>query len=376
MAQPESAVGNIPFVRPYLPLTEAMVDDFRRIVGSGMLTKGEYLARYEKLAAEVLEADYALGVSSCTTGLMLLLMGLERPGEVILPSFSFVATALPIIWNGLDPVFVDCLPDTFNVDPARVAEAIGPQTRAILVTHVFGNPVDVDALESLARKAGVPLLFDAAHGFGASWRGKGLGNLGDGSAFSSTPTKLVVTGEGGIVTTRCKELRDQIDVAREYGNPGSYDNTLVGLNGRLPELNAMLGIHSLGRLAENVARRREIVARYMQELGDLPGISFQRINPEGESSYKDFAILVDPEAAGTTRDALGEALAARGIATRKYFAPAIHAQQAFARWRGRAEGKVPVTEWLSERVLCLPVYAGLDDEQVEHVVRSVRQGVS
>ncbi|MBC7286442.1 MAG: DegT/DnrJ/EryC1/StrS family aminotransferase [Armatimonadetes bacterium] len=365
---------SVPFIKPYLPEPDALLDDFRAIVASGYLTKGRYLEEFERRASEVLDASFAVGVSSCTTGLMLLLMKLGRDGgEVILPSFTFVASALPVVWNNLEPVFVDCHPDTLNIDPQCVEEAITPRTRAILATHVFGNPADTDALQAIAEKHALALFFDAAHGFGASWRGAGLGNLGTGSAFSCTPTKLVVAGEGGVVTTADEELANMVRVAREYGNPGDYNNTLIGLNGRLPELSALLAVKTIELLEENVGRRRQIASRYRSELGKLPGISFQHINPEGESSYKDFAILIDHKEFGASRDAVAQHLKQRGIDTRKYFDPPVHLQTAFAQWAERYRGRLPVTEMVAERVLCLPIYAGLTDEDVDYVVECIAE---
>lgn len=376
MASDKPEHREIRFVRPFLPPAEELVADFQQIIDSGWLTKGPYLKEYERAAAEATDADYALGVASCTTGLLLLLMGLEKPGEVILPSFSFVATVLPVVWNGLDPVFVDCDPNSFNVDPARVEEAITPRTRAILGTHVHGNPVDVEGLTRVAEEHGLQLFFDAAHGFGATWRGKGLGNLGDGSVFSTTPTKLVVTGEGGVVTTRHEGIHERVYVAREYGNPGDYDNVYAGLNGRLPEINCLLGIKTLELLGENIRRRRGVAARYLEALGEVRGLTFQKMNPEGTASYKDFAILVDQESFGISRDALERHLELRGIPTKRYFDPPIHAQKAFRRWGERCAGKLPVTEDLAARVLCLPIYAGLSEQDVDYIIESIAEAPS
>jgi dTDP-4-amino-4,6-dideoxygalactose transaminase len=244
-----TSARKIPFVKPYLPAVEEIWDDVREILASGYLTKGRHLQAFEGMAREELHAPHALGVSSCTTALMLLMMDLGRDGgEVILPSFSFVATALPIIWGNLEPAFVDCAADTLNAVPELVEEAITPRTKAVLVTHVFGNPADVDALEDVAGRHGIRLFFDAAHAFGSTYKGRAAGACGDGSAFSCTPTKLVITGEGGVVTTKHADLARMVEVAREYGNPGTYDNTLIGLNGRLPELSALLGVRTLAML--------------------------------------------------------------------------------------------------------------------------------
>lgn len=360
----------VPFVKPYLPAPEEIWDEVQEIVSSGYLTKGQHLQQFEAAARETLDASQAVGVSSCTTGLMLLLMDLGRDGgEVILPSFSFVATALPVIWGNLTPVFVDCLPDTFNADPELVEAAITPQTKAIMVTHVFGNPVDIEAFEDLAARHGVRLFFDAAHAFGTTYKGRGVGARGDGAAFSCTPTKLVITGEGGMVTTKHEDLAQMISVAREYGNPGSYDNTLIGLNGRLPEISALLGVKTLAMLPANVARRREIAARYRKAIGGrIPGISFQEIKPEAESSFKDFAILVDGPEVGVSRDQVVQLLIDSGISTRNYFDPPIHLQTAFLPWGEKYRGKLPVSERISRQVICLPIFPALSDDDVDYVV--------
>ncbi len=260
-----------------------------------------------------------------------------------------------------------------HIDPQAVEAAITPRTRAIVATHVFGNPVDAEELEKIAAAHGIPLFFDAAHGFGASWRGKGLGDLGTGSAFSCTPTKLVIAGEGGVVTTSDEKLADMVRVAREYGNPGDYNNILIGLNGRMPELSALLALKTLEMLPENVARRREIAEEYRRELGKLPGIRFQQINPEGESSYKDFAILIDAEEFGASRDQVAEHLARRGVATKKYFDPPIHLQTAFEKWGQHYKGRLPVTEKIAKEVLCLPIYPALSEQDITYIVENIAQ---
>jgi len=241
---------------------------------------------------------------------------------------------------------------------------------------VHGNPVDGEGLTRVAEEHGLKLYFDAAHGFGATWRGKGLGNLGDGSVLSTTPTKLVVTGEGGMVTTRHKDIYERVYVAREYGNPGDYDNTYAGLNGRLPEINCLLGIKTLELLPENISRRQAVAARYLGALGEVPGLRFQKMNPEGTVSYKDFAILVDQEDFGISRDALERHLEVRGIPTKRYFDPPIHAQKAFRPWGEQCAGKLPVTDDLAARVLCLPIYAGLSEQEVDYIIQSIVEASS
>ncbi len=249
-----------------------------------------------------------MAVSSCTLGLLLTYHGLGLKGEVIVPSFTFMATVHPLLWVGTEPVFVDIDPYTWNIDPAKVEAAITERTTAIVAVHNFGNPAPVAELEAIARRHGLRLIFDAAHGFGALYRGRPVGGFGDAEVFSLSPTKLLVAGEGGIVATNNDDLAEHIRVGREYGNPGDYNSDFPGLNVRLPEFNALLGLHSLGMLEENAKRRNRVAAIFRERLSQIPGLTFQRIHPQDRSSYKDFSILVDEAKFGLTRDELALAL--------------------------------------------------------------------
>ena len=179
-----------------------------------MLTKGPALAEYERRLAEHLGVRHALGISSCTSGLTLVFSRLA-PGEAIMPSFTFMATALAAARAGLTPVFVDIDPETWCLDPKRAEEAITEQTRAIVPVHVFGNPVDTDAFEEIGRRRGIPIVYDAAHGFGARRDGRPVGAQGVAQVFSTSPTKLLITGEGGVVATNDDEVADHVVVGRE-----------------------------------------------------------------------------------------------------------------------------------------------------------------
>jgi dTDP-4-amino-4,6-dideoxygalactose transaminase len=290
----------------------------------------------------------------------------EPLGEVVMPSFTFLAAAAAIVWNNLRPVFVEVDPRTTNVTPQAIRSAITPRTVAIAACHNFGNPCDIPALEAVANEHGLPLVIDAAHGFGASVHGRPVGAGATAQVFSLSPTKLLVAGEGGIVATNCDCLAHFIRLGREYGNDGSYDALFPGVNGRMPELSAATALASLEILDEVSDRRNELAALYRRELGELPGIGFVEVMPGARSSHKDFSITIDPTKFGMTRDALRRALAAKGIETRAYYDPPCHRQTAYEHFYDRMR-PLPATDTLSARSLALPIGAQVDEAIVSEV---------
>jgi dTDP-4-amino-4,6-dideoxygalactose transaminase len=360
----------LPIVRPALPAFEEMAGGVQEILSSGMVTKGRYLREFEAALAEHLGVRHAIGVSSCTSGLMLVYRGLGLEGEVVVPSFTFMATVSALIWSGLRPVFADVEFGTTNLDPARAEAAITPRTSALVAVHNFGNPADVAGLEAVARRHGLKLVFDAAHGFGSLYRGVPVGRQGDAQVFSLSPTKLVVGGEGGIVATDDDALAEAVRTGREYGNAGNYDSAFAGLNARLGEFNALLGLHSLDRLEAGVARRNEIAAAFGAELGALPGVGLVAVDPRDRCSWKDFSITVDGAAFGLSRDQLARALAAENVDVRKYYDPPVHRHTAYRAY-APGDGRLPETELLAARSLSLPIWSHMDDGIVAGICRAV-----
>jgi len=350
----------IDLVRPALPGFDDLAEDVRGILGSGMVTKGQHLRAFEAAIAEHLAVKHAVAVSSCTTGLMLTYQGLGLTGDVVVPSFTFMATVSALIWAGLRPVFADVDAGTTNLDPTAAEAAITPNTTAIVAVHNFGNPADIAGLQEVADRHGLKLIFDAAHGFGACYQGTSVGGQGDAHVYSLSPTKLLIAGEGGIVATNDDRLAENLRLGREYGNSGNYDSAFAGINARMPEFNALLGLHSLAMLEDAARRRNQVVALYHQELGRLPGIGFQTVRHGNRSSYKDFSITVDSDAFGLTRDQLALALAAHNVDTRKYYEPPVHRQMAY---RAYDDGRPLLhTDWLSMHSLSLPIWSSMSDE--------------
>lgn len=362
--------GGLPFTRPTVPPWEDVAPRFEAMYRSGYLTKGPRQREFEERMAAYLGVKHTVAVSSCTSGLLLAIQSLGLEGEVIVPSFSFMATFHALRWNRLTPVFVDCEPDTFTVDVEAARAAITPRTSAVMAACLFGNPPDFEALESLCEEKGLQLFSDSAHGLGTLYRGKPMGGRGRFEVFSLSPTKLLPAGEGGLVATNDDHVARWIVDGRDYGNPGSYDCRFVGLNARMSEFHAILALSGVDSLESYAANRNAIVDAYRRELQGVPGLSFQRIRDGARSSYKDFPMLVDPEAFGLDRDELGKALAAEGIPTRPYFHPPGHQLSAYA---DLPRVSLPNTERISQRALCLPLASHMDPAEAVGVARAIRR---
>ncbi|MEW6679864.1 MAG: DegT/DnrJ/EryC1/StrS family aminotransferase [bacterium] len=360
----------VPITEPTIPSISILKKRYEEVLKSRMITNSKCVQELEVQVAKYLGVKHAVAVSSCTSGLMLVMKALELKGEVILPSFTFHATAHAVVWNGLKPVFVDCDSETYNIDPREVERAITLDTSAIIAVHVFGNPPDIDALERIAKKHKVKLIFDAAHGFGTKYKGKNVGGFGDAESFSLSPTKLLTAGEGGMVATNNDELAAKLRIGRNYGDSGDYNPEFSGLSARMSEFNALLGIESLKILEKNVARRDKLVKLYKKLLSSLPGINFQKIEEGNQSSFKDFSILIDGGEFGLSRDKLYDALMAENIVVKKYFYPPLHKQKAFLGF-GQKDKNLPNTVKISENALSLPLFSHIPVKTVKKICDAI-----
>jgi dTDP-4-amino-4,6-dideoxygalactose transaminase len=362
----------LPLARPRVPDPAAVARDVERVLASGFMTNGALVRELERRVAEYLGVRHCIAVSSCTSGLMLVLRAADLAGDVVVPSFTFMATAHAVVWNGLRPVFADIDPDTLTLSPEAVAEAVGIRTSAILATHLYGTPCDVEALEAVARESGVQLFFDAAHAFGSLHGGKHVGGFGDAEVFSLSPTKPLIAAEGGLITTNDDVLAERCRIGRDYGNPGDYDCRFIGLNARMSELHAATALDSLGGIEERVAGRNAVAEAYAKALAEVPGISFPLVPGGDRSTFKDLTVLVEAEGFRLDADGLAAALAAEGAETRRYYAPPVHAMRAY---RGLAgpNGSLAVTEGASARALSLPLWPEMVPEQVERVAGAIRR---
>lgn len=356
-------------VSPTLEVGDPVIEDIRAMLASGEITNGRHVAAFERQVAEYLGVPDVVAVSSATAGLMMVLRCLGLSGEVVLPSFTFIASGQALLWNGLDPVFADVGAATYTLDPERADAAMGSRCAALLAVHTFGSPCDIAALTASATARGIPVVVDAAHGFGARYPdGTNVGGGGTAEVFSLSPTKPFAVGEGGLVATG-RDLAAELRIARNYGNPGNYDSLFLGLNGRMLEVSAIIGRYGLPELPSWLRRRRRLAQRYRDNLGRLPGIGFQHIPAGAQSVHKDFVVTVEASAFGLHRDLVAAALAAENIPTRTYFAPPLHRQTSFRATRKDVE--LPVTDWLAARTLTLPLYSHMPEALVDQVCEAI-----
>jgi dTDP-4-amino-4,6-dideoxygalactose transaminase len=347
----------IPITKPTLRPYASYAPFFKASIESGMLTTNKNVREFEKRTARYLGVKHCVAVSTCTSGLMLVMKGLGLKGEVILPSFTFSASGHPLMWSGLTPVFAEIKKGTYELDPKSVEKLITKKTSAILATHVFGVPCDIEPLKKLAKKHNLKLIFDAAHAFGSSYKGVKVGNFGDAEVFSCSPTKVLTTGEGGIVATNNAALAEFVRLGRNYGDNGTYDNAFAGLSARMSEFHAALGLVSLKDLPKNLKRRQTQAKYFTKKMQKVePKLKFQDIPAHIETTFKDLSIYVDPEVLGYTRDELNDFFAQNGVTTRKYFHPALHKHPAYLSLK---RDTLDITEDVSLRVLSLPMYSNI-----------------
>ncbi len=271
----------LPIVDPEGVPGEEFLEEVRRILASKQLTNGAYVRKFEEAAAEYLGVAHCVAVSSCTAGLLLVLKALDLSGEVILPSFTFHATAHAVVWNGLTPVFADCDAKTFCVAPEAVRAQVSNATAAILAVHLFGNPAAIEELEEISAELQIPLVFDAAHAFGSSSHGKPIGGFGTAEVFSFSPTKLVVAGEGGLVATRDARLAERLRAARNYGDAGNYNPEVLGVNARLVRCTRRWRCMAWWDWMRGLSAGMRFDVGTRESFGTLPGFDFNRFRKVG-----------------------------------------------------------------------------------------------
>lgn len=354
----------LPFSRPTIEDKERILTDVESSLESGIVTNGPRVRELEEAAARLFQVQHCVAVASCTLGLMLVIQASTDGATGVVPSFTFSATAHALAWNGLEPRFIDCDPDTWCIR----AEDLPEDPLLVVGVHVSGVPCDVIGLQRRADEVGATLIFDSAHASGTLVEVDGalrpLGGFGRAEVFSLTPTKVLSGAEGGLVTTDDADLAERVRFGRDYGNPGDYDTRFVGLNARLSELNAAVALAGLAHLEQRTQHRNQLAGRYRELLGELPGIGFQTVPAGARSSYKDFTVLVDGERFGASRNSVVTALASDGIPTRPYYSPPVHRQAAYAHLPSR---DLPITDRLSEQVISLPIWSHMPVDHVERI---------
>ncbi|MCO4769972.1 MAG: DegT/DnrJ/EryC1/StrS family aminotransferase [Deltaproteobacteria bacterium] len=362
----------IPIIRPTLPPFDEVEGALREVWASGMLTVGQNGRDLEAEFAARCDAPHAVSMSSCTSGLILLVQAMNLPegGEVIVPAFTFAATAHAVVWNRLTPVFADCKRSDLTLDVESTRNRMTENTVAIMATTIFGVPPDMDELIALAEEAGIPLILDSAQALGSTYKGKTMGSFGVGEVFSMSPTKVATACEAGVITTRDPELAARLKRSRDYGKaPDGQDMEFVGLSARLSEFHAIVARATLRHLDEYIAHRLAGIEEYKKRLDGLPGISFVGPGPDRTTSCNYMVIRVGAGAAMPRNDLYG-ALAERGIQTKKYFFPALHQQTAFAPMHDGAS--LPEAESAAAECLAVPLYGHISEETIDTVCQAIR----
>ncbi|GAB0148083.1 MULTISPECIES: DegT/DnrJ/EryC1/StrS family aminotransferase [Marichromatium] len=359
--------------QPALPPLREFMPYLEQIWDARMLTNaGPFHARFEAALGEYLGVEHLALFANGTLALITALQALRITGEVITTPYSFVATAHSLLWNGIKPVFVDVDPVTLNLDPARIEAAITPQTTAILAVHVYGHPCDLDAIERIADTYNLRVIYDAAHAFGARVGGRSLVDHGDLSVLSFHATKVFNTFEGGAIICPDARTKQRIDRLKNFGFVDEVTVVAPGINGKMNEFCAALGLLQLEHVDAALARRAELARIYRAAIDEIPGLRCHPDPvPEG-ANHAYFPIMVE-SAYPIDRDALYQRFKARDIHARRYFYPLI---SAFPMYRGLPSAQpdlLPNAVRAAEQVLCLPLYPDLEAEDQARVIAVLRE---
>lgn len=360
--------------QPFLPDLEEFIPYLREIWDNKVLTNGGPLhQRLERELCEYLGVAHVALFNNGTIALVTALQALKLTGEVITTPYSFVATAHSLLWNGLTPVFADIDPVTLNIDPARIEAAISDKTTAIMPVHCYGNPCDVEAIQDIADRHGLKVIYDAAHAFGVKDAGGSLLRHGDLSVLSFHATKVFNTFEGGAIICRDSETKQRIDQLKNFGLVDELTITEAGINGKMSEVNAAFGLLQLKHIDQAMERRGMINARYRAELADVKGIRIVNESGQSVSNNSYFPVLVEPDYR-LSRDALFQELKDANIFARRYFYPLISDFALYRSITSASPTNLPNARAISERVLCLPIYPALEDDQISRIVGIIRRG--
>lgn len=340
-----------------------------------LTNNGRFVQQFELELSKFLGVEHCIAVCNATVGLEIAIKAAGLEGEVIVPSFTFVATAHALQWQGITPVFCDVDPKTHNIDPRRVDELITPRTTGILGVHLWGRACDVDALADTAQRHGLKLLFDAAHAFGSSSGERMIGGFGDAEVFSFHATKFFNTFEGGAIATNDDDLAAKIRLMKNFGFAGHDEVVYLGTNGKMNEVCAAMGLTSMESIDEFVAVNRSNYERYREGLVDVPGVDLVSYPEDDRHNYQYIVVDVDEGIARIGRDALVKVLWAENVVARRYFYPGSHCMEPYRSLYPHAGMMLPVTEDLTGRLLTLPTGTSVGPDEISKICQIIRLAV-
>jgi dTDP-4-amino-4,6-dideoxygalactose transaminase len=330
--------------------------------------KGRFHQQLEKELAEYLKVPFLSLFTNGTLPLITALQAMDVKGEVITTPYSFVATTHSIWWNGLKPVFVDIEPSTCNIDPAKIEAAITPQTTAIMPVHCYGKPCDTKAIQDIADRYGLKVIYDAAHAFGVDVDGESLLNAGDMSTLSFHATKVYNTIEGGALVMKDEETKRKIDFLKNFGFKNEVEVVAPGINSKMDEMRSAYGILALRQVGEAIEARQRVAMQYRNALKNVPGVRFFEDMPGVRHNYSYFPVFINAEEYGMTRDQLYFKLKEANVLGRRYFYPLISTFEPYRTLPSSAAENLPVATCIADEVICLPMHHELTESDVERVL--------
>lgn len=357
-------------------IEESDIQGVVEVLRSGCLSLGPKTTEFEERMADYVGTKYAVAVSSGTAGLHLIVkaLGIGAGDEVLVPSFTFAASANAVLFEGGTPVFVDIEPDTLCMDPDLLSKSITPKTRAIMTVDVFGHPVEWDAILAIAKRHDLKIIDDSCEALGAEYRGKRIGQFGDAAAFGFYANKQITTGEGGMVVTSDASVAEKVRSFRNQGRAamGSWlEHQNLGYNYRITEMAASMGITQLKRIESFLQKRAEVARVYGELLAGVPGLTLQTVRPHVRMSWFVYVVRV---AEGIDRDRVMAALQSSGIPTRAYFSP-VHSQP-YLRNSSGAKAHLPVTERIAAQTIALPFHNRMTIDQVKKVAGTLQDAIT
>lgn len=333
-----------------------------------LTNNGQYVREFEEKVAQFTGVRQCIAVCNGTVGLELVIRALGLSGEVILPSMTFVATAHILFWHGIKPVFCDISAETLCIEPREIEKRIGSQTSGIIGVHLFGRVCEVEKLQKIADKHGLKLLFDAAHAFGCTKNGKSVGSFGSAEVFSFHATKVINSFEGGAVLTNDDYLAEKLRLMRNFGFKG-FDNVIeLGINGKMSEVAAAMGLTSLESYAEFVAINKRNYDLYKKLLADIPGVSLLRYDNHEKNNFQYIVLRINEEISGISRDELLGVLRAENILARRYFYPACHRMKPYSDFGS----SLPITDQVNKQLMQLPTGSTIEPQDIEKICKIIQ----
>jgi dTDP-4-amino-4,6-dideoxygalactose transaminase len=363
--------------RPNIGNRDRLVERINEMLDRNWLTNnGPYVQEFEKRLAEFAGVRHCVAMCNATISLEIAIRALGLTGEVIVPSFTFVATAHALQWQEITPVFCDIDPRTHTLDPTQVEKMITPRTSGIIGVHTWGHTCDIEALESIVRRRNLQLLFDAAHAFGCSYKGKSIGGFGRCEVFSFHATKFFNTFEGGAVLTNDDALAEKMRLMRNFGFRGNDNVIYIGTNGKMTEVCAAMGLTSLESVGEFVETNRRNYHAYVREFARIPGVTLMTYDESEQRNYQYIVSEVKEEEAGLTRDEVVQVLTADNVLARRYFFPGCHQMEPYRSYFPHAALVLPETEKLCRRVMVLPTGTAVNEQAISHIAQIIRTAIS